>query len=169
MAIRIQADRVVTLAYRLTDAEGRLIEDRTPENPFEYIQGHGQVVVPVERAVEGKTAGFRAEVSLSAGEAYGRYDSSLVAEIPRERFSAGGKIEVGMKFNTVGPGGKPIAVRVIEVDESTVTVDGNHPLAGVDLIFDLRVLDVREATGDEVETGQVSPPPLARDDSGSMH
>lgn len=169
MAIRVAHGRVVRLAYRLTDANGSLIEDRTPENPFEYIQGKGQIVPALEKIVEGKTAGFQAEVQLSAREGYGEYKPALVAEIPTSKFPTGSEIAVGMKFNTTGPGGQPITVRVIEVDEKKVTVDGNHPLAGVELIFELRVLDVREASEVEAEDGAVDPDFDSDSGSGQLH
>jgi FKBP-type peptidyl-prolyl cis-trans isomerase SlyD len=159
MATKIKQNTVVRLVYRLTDSDGRLIEDRTPENPFEFLQGLGQVVAPVERAIEGKTAGFRCEVTVSPRDGYGEYDPSLVVEIPQEEFPEGRTIEVGMKFNTMGPRGKPVVVRVIAAEDGVVTVDGNHPLAGLELIFELRVLDVREATETEIETGRIGSGP----------
>lgn len=166
MAIKVEANRVVKIAYRITDASGRLLEERTPENAYEYIQGGGQIVAPVERALHGRTAGFSTEVSCTPRDAYGEYDPSLVAEIPRAKFPAGGAVEVGMKFNTLGPGGNNVIVRVIEVDDAVVTVDGNHPLAGLDLIFDVRVLDVREATEHELSEGRVH---AASSGRGAVH
>jgi FKBP-type peptidyl-prolyl cis-trans isomerase SlyD len=159
MATKIKENTVVRLVYRLTDSDGRLIEDRTPENPFEYLQGRGQVVGPVERAVDGKTAGFRGEITVSPRDGYGEYDPALVVEIPRSEFPEGKSIEVGMKFNTIGPQGKPVVVRVIAAEDDVVTIDGNHPLAGLELIFELRVLDVREATEAEIENGRIGSGP----------
>lgn len=168
MAIRIELDRVVKLVYRIVDGAGRVLEDRSPENPYEYLHGRGQIVGPVERAVEGKTAGFQAEVQVTPREGFGEYDPSLVVEIPRSRFPAGVDVRADMKFNTMGPSGSMITVRVVEVDDETVTVDGNHPLAGVAVVFDLRVLDVREASADEIESGRVGVGPVAKG-SSSLH
>lgn len=155
MPIKIAADRVVKLAYRLTDTEGRLIEERTPEEPYEYLQGRGQILFALERALAGKTPGFRTEIQFSPREAYGEYDSTLVAQMPLDRFPKGVSVTVGMKFDTTGPAGNRMTVRVIEIDEVNATIDGNHPLAGLELIFDVRVLDVREATEEEIESGEV--------------
>lgn len=155
MPIKIKHGCVVKMAYRLTDTLGNLLEERTPETPYEYLQGGGQILPALERLVEGKTPGHRCEVQLTAREAYGEYDSRLVTEVSREVFPPGVEIEPGMKFSTQGPAGQPVVVRVLEADEKTITVDGNHPLAGIDLIFEIRVLDVREATEQEVETGEV--------------
>lgn len=156
MALKITADRVVTITYRITDLEGRVLDECTPAQPYEYIHGRGQIVAPVERLLEGKTAGFTGEVSVSPRDAYGEYNPALVVELPRAHFPPGIDLKVDMKFNTVGPDGKPMTVRVTSVDGDTVTVDGNHPLAGINLIFELKVLDVREATSDELETGRIA-------------
>ena len=145
MAIRVEAGRVVVLAYRMSDQNGRLLEERTPEEPFEYIQGSGAIVAPVERAIEGKTPGYQAEILVTPREGYGEYHSGLVTDVSRAALPPGIAVAVGMKFNTTDTEGKPMTVRVIEVDDKNVTIDGNHPLAGLELIFELRVLDVREA------------------------
>lgn len=161
MSVTIEKDRIVKLAYRLLDASGRLLEERTPENPYEYMQGRGQIVSPVERALEGKTSGFAASVSVSPREGYGDYQPSLVVDIPRANFPKGVKLQVDMKFNTINENGDPITVRVTDIRKDVVTVDGNHPLAGLDLIFEVKVLDVRAASNDEMETGRPGGPPLA--------
>lgn len=170
MALRIENDRVVKLAYRITDNEGRVLDERTPEQAYEYLHGRGQIVAPVERVLEGKTAGFTAEVSVAPRDAYGEYQTSLVAELPRSHFPKNVDIKVGMKFSTEGQNAQSITVRVTSVEKDVVTIDGNHPLAGIDLIFDLKVLDVREATADEIENGRAGEVPsvdLATSDKGS--
>ncbi len=154
MAIRVEEGRTVVITYRLTDAEGRLLEERTPENPYEYVQGSGQINAAIERAVEGKTAGYQAEIFLTPKEGYGEYNPALVVDVPRARLPAGVEVAVGMKFNTTNAKGEPLTVRVIEIAEKAVTVDGNHPLAGLELIFELRLLDVREA-GVSADAGRI--------------
>ena len=145
MAVRIENGRLVVLTYRLTDISGRLIEERTPADPLEYVHGSGQVLTAVERVLHGKTAGHQGEIQISAREGYGDYDAGLAVEIPRSRFPESIDLHIGMKFNTTGPNGTPLTVRITELNAKTATVDGNHPLAGIELIFDLRVLDVRAA------------------------
>lgn len=156
MALKITADRVVTITYRITDLEGRVLDECTPAQPYEYIHGRGQIVEPVERLLEGKTAGFTGEVNVSPRDAYGEYNPALVVELPRTHFPPGLDLKVGMKFNTMAADGKPVTVRVTSVDGDKVTIDGNHPLAGINLIFELRVLNVREATPDELDTGRIA-------------
>lgn len=168
MSVKIEKDRIVKLAYRLLDTSGRLLEERTPESPYEYMQGRNQIVTPVEHAIEGKTVGFTARVPVKPSDAYGDYLPALVIDIPRASFPKGVDVKVDMKFNTHGRDGQPMTVRVIEVRKDVVTVDGNHPLAGLDLIFDVKVLDVRAASLDETESGRPGAPPLAPG-SSSIH
>jgi FKBP-type peptidyl-prolyl cis-trans isomerase SlyD len=153
LGLRIAEGLRVRVTYRLLDSDGRLLEERTPEDAFQFVVGDGSVLPPVERALVGKTAGFACEVSVGSRDGYGEYDSSLVTEVPRTHFGEDVDVRVGMKFNTVGLNGTPVVVRVIEFDDSTVTLDGNHPLAGLDLVFELRVLEVEDpaATLDPAE------------------
>lgn len=155
MVFKVESDRVVRITYRILDSEGRLMEERSPEHSYEYLHGRAQIVGPVERVLEGKTAGFQAEVMVTPTDGYGNYDPSLVADLPRDRFPAKVDVAVGMKFSTQGPSGASMTVRVIEVDDESVTVDGNHPLAGLDLVFDVKILNVREATSEELDAGRV--------------
>ncbi len=152
MALKIQAGRQVQLAYRLTDLEGRLLEERTPENIYEYIQGQGQILPALENILNGRTAGYTAEMQLTAREAYGDYDQDLVAEVPRSQLPVAVGLEVGMKFNTAGPDGRSMVVRLISLDDDMVTLDGNHPLAGMDIIFEVRVLGVVDLAAGHVES-----------------
>jgi len=144
MALRIENGRFVRIAYRILDNSGHVLEERTPENPYEYQQGQGQIVPSVEHALDGKTAGYRTEVSITPREGYGDYDPALVGELKRSNFPNSESLEVGMKFNTVGPHGHTVTLRVTSVGDDLVSVDGNHPLAGLDLVFELQVLGVFE-------------------------
>jgi FKBP-type peptidyl-prolyl cis-trans isomerase SlyD len=159
MAITIEEGRVVQLSYRIVDSNGRVLDERTPEQPYEYIHGQSQIVPPVERAVKGRTAGYTCEVSVAPRDAYGDYNPNLVIDIPRSNFPTSVEVKVGMKFNTTDPEGRTLAVRVIELSDDVITVDGNHPLAGLDLIFEVKVLSVREPS--PAEASQFQSRPLA--------
>lgn len=152
MALKILAGRQVQLAYRLTDLEGHVLEERTPDHVYEYIQGQGQILPALENVLNGKTAGYTAEMQLTAREAYGDYDQDLVAEIPRSQLPVAVGLEVGMKFNTSGPYGQNMVVRLISIDDDVVTLDGNHPLAGMDIIFEVRVLGVIDLAAGKVDS-----------------
>lgn len=149
MSERISAGREVRLAYRLLDEDGRLLEERTPDAPAVYVHGRSELLPALERELEGRTAGYRATVALEPKDAYGDYDPELLVEVPRDRFPAGVDLSPGAKFSTQGPDGRPIAVRVLDSDEATVSLDGNHPLAGLKLTFELAVLEV----GDGADSG----------------
>ena len=155
-AMKITGDKVVRITYRIIDKDGRLLEERTPENSYEYLHGRGHIVPPVEFRLEGKTIGFRDEIFVSPREAYGDYQPNLVAELKRAHFPLDSKVEVGMKFNTLNANGQSVVVRIIEIEDDRITVDGNHPLAGLELIFEVRVLGVREATADELTSGRAA-------------
>jgi len=148
MAFRVESGSKVRISYRILDGDGRLLEERTPENPYEYEQGSEQILAPVERALDGKTAGFKTELHLSPAEGYGDYDPGLVADLPRASFPNRDQLKVGMKFNTRGPSGQAMTVRVIDVEDDVVTVDGNHPLAGLELVFEVQILEVLEGAGE---------------------
>lgn len=142
MAFRVEPGRKVRISYRIQEADGRLLEERTPETPYEYVQGSGQILAAVEQALLGKPAGFKTEIHLSPREGYGDYDPGLVVDLPRASFPNPDDLKVGMKFNTRGPSGETLTVRVIDLEDEQVTVDGNHPLAGLELVFDVQILDV---------------------------
>jgi FKBP-type peptidyl-prolyl cis-trans isomerase SlyD len=145
MSERIASGKTVRLAYRVLDAEGRLLEERTPESPAVFRQGEASVLPAIERALEGQGAGYRATLRLAAEDAYGPYDPSLLAEVERASFPQGADVRPGAKFSTIGPGGEALVVRVLEADGDSVSLDGNHPLAGIDLVFELSVLGVGDA------------------------
>jgi FKBP-type peptidyl-prolyl cis-trans isomerase SlyD len=146
---------VVSLVYTLTDNEGNVFEERTPDDPAQFILGQQQILPAIEAALLGKTVGFRVKMQLPPSQAYGEFDSSLVAEMPRDQFSPHLEITPGMKFSTVGPQGQSLVVRITDVHDDTVMVDGNHPMAGLDIVFDLRVTDVRDALAEELKTGVI--------------
>ncbi|MDZ4082049.1 MAG: FKBP-type peptidyl-prolyl cis-trans isomerase [Bdellovibrionales bacterium] len=166
MSIRVGEGTRVTLAYRLQTERGDVLEERTPENPFEFVFGTGQTLPAIENVIRGKTEGFTASLGVAAKEAYGEFDDQLVATVSIASFPQPNDIQVGMKFTTQGPNGEELAVRVVEVLEDQVTVDGNHPLAGVDIEIDLKILRIEEDTGQDDDpddnTGEDS-----RSESGS--
>lgn len=151
MSIRVGPGTRVTLAYTLKTDRGDLLEERTPENPFIFEFGKGQTLPAIENVVRGRTEGFESSLGVAAKEAYGIFDDELVASVPLSTFPASSDVQVGMKYSTKGPLGEEITVRVVAVDlaDGTATVDGNHPLAGVDVEIDLRILSVEQIEASE--------------------
>lgn len=151
MSIRVGEGTRVTLAYTLQTDRGDVLEERTPETPFVFDFGKGETLPAIEAVIRGKTEGFEASIGVAAKEAYGEFDDELVATVSLATFPKPAEVQVGMKYATKGPFGEEITVRVVAVDLENATVDGNHPLAGVDIEIDLRILKV-----EAIEAGGVS-------------
>lgn len=149
----ITQNKVVTIDYMLKGDDGSVI-DSSEGGDFTYLHGAGNIIRGLENALEGKDAGEEVSVSLSPESAYGQRDDGLVDVLPRDRFDAE-KVDVGMRFHAQTSSGDPIVVTVVDVQDENVTVDGNHPLAGMNLNFDVKVVDVRDATDDEKTHGHV--------------
>lgn len=149
-------NRVVGIEYSLFDAEGVLIDGTSGRGALEYVHGFGNIIPGLERALEGRMAGDCFGVDVPAAEAYGERDERLIAVVPPECFRGLGEegLRPGMRFHVSADAGVEM-VTVIGVENGSVRVDGNHPLAGMDLRFELRVADVREAGADELAHGRV--------------
>ena len=149
--MQIARDTVVSIDYELTDAAGKLIE-KTP-SPISYLHGDHQGIFPmVEQALNGKQAGDACEVRMEPGDAFGDYDEKLVRVEPRDRFPE--NVAVGMQFEGAPEGGEHAAIyTVTDVSDGKVVVDGNHPLAGMSLVFNCTVTEVRKATDEELSHG----------------
>lgn len=150
-------DTVVSFTYKLTNGSGELIDESTDE-PLVYLHGHGGLIPGVEQAMEGKEAGEAFEVSVSPEEGYGTYDPELDLMVPWDQFPPEAKeqLQPGVRFQAQHPkSGEPLVYTVHEADDEGVKCSGNHALAGQDLHFDIEVVEVREATTEEVEHGHV--------------
>ena len=153
----IAENKVVTLHYTLTDNEGTVI-DKSDDGSFLYLHGASNIIPGLENALTGKKSGEELKVTVEPEEAYGQRDDSRLESVPREMFPEDTEIEAGMQFHAEGPEGQMITVSVVEVSDDTVTIDGNHPLAGVQLNFDVKVVDIRDASAEELEHGHVHGP-----------
>ncbi|MBB1060044.1 FKBP-type peptidyl-prolyl cis-trans isomerase [Marilutibacter spongiae] len=145
--------RVASFHYTLTNDEGHVI-DKSSEQALSYLHGAGNIVPGLEKALAGKKAGDKLKVAVAPEEGYGARHDGLVQKVPLEAFKGVENVQPGMQFQAQ-TGGGPVLVTVTEVGDSEVTVDGNHPLAGQTLHFDVEVTEVREATDDEQQHGHV--------------
>ena len=145
---------VASIHYTLKNDEGEVIDSSEGHAPLDYIQGLGNIIPGLENALAGKAVGDKVQVVVEAADGYGEYSAEMVQELPRSMFQGVDTIEVGMAFQAQTPAGMQV-VEVIEVDEETVTIDGNHQLAGQRLHFDVEVVGVREASEDELAHGHV--------------
>ncbi|MBN2680066.1 peptidylprolyl isomerase [Acidithiobacillus marinus] len=150
----ISKDKVVTIDYSLTDEEGELIDSSVGEEPLIYLHGHHGIIPGLEQALAGHRTGDKVEVSIPPEEGYGDWDEDLVEVVAREDFDDPEELEIGTQFETETDEGMRLAT-VIDIEGEDVTVDLNHPLAGMTLNFDVTVLDVRDATAEELAHGHV--------------
>jgi FKBP-type peptidyl-prolyl cis-trans isomerase SlyD len=151
--MRIDKDKVVSLNYRVLDTDGEVVD--RGDGPLIYLHGgYGGIFTLIEDALQGKAAGDSIEVRLEPADAFGEFDAALVSVEPRSLFPPG--IEVGMQFERTGEDDEDARLFTItDIAEEEVVVDGNHPLAGLTLVFTATVDEVRNATAEEVEHGHV--------------
>ena len=152
--MQIENNKVATLHYTLKDNDGNII-DQSDDCSFVYLHGAFNIIPGLENALAGKTAGEELNVKVAPEEAYGVRNDEHIQEVPKAMFEDGTNIQVGMQFHAQGPNGEMIMVTIADVKDDVVVVDGNHPLAGVELNFDVKIIDVRDATAEELEHGHV--------------
>jgi FKBP-type peptidyl-prolyl cis-trans isomerase SlyD len=156
--MQIGKNSVVTIDYTLKDPQGQVIDTSVGKQALPYLHGAGNLIPGLEKALEGKGAGDNVKVTVSPEEGYGQRDDRLVQSVPKGAFQGVPEIKPGMQFRTQGQGGQMSVVTVTRIEGETVTVDGNHPLAGVPLDFDVTIKEVRAATKEELAHGHVHGP-----------
>ncbi|MBA1146145.1 peptidylprolyl isomerase [Ectothiorhodospiraceae bacterium WFHF3C12] len=152
--MQISKNKVVAIDYTLTDDDGNTLDTSANREPLKYIQGAGNIIPGLERALEGEESGSQVNVTVQPDEGYGQRDENLKQQVPRNLFEGVDTLEPGMQFQAQTEGGVQI-ITVAEVGDEQVLVDANHPLAGVTLNFDVNVVEVRDATEEELEHGHV--------------
>jgi FKBP-type peptidyl-prolyl cis-trans isomerase SlyD len=153
--MNISANKVVSIDYTLKDDSGATLDSSAGRQPLSYMHGSGQIIVGLEKALEGKTIGDSISVSIKPEEAYGKYDETLLFKVEKDKFQNIDELEVGMRIQAQSQDGVNIfIVKAIEAD--VVTLDANHPLAGQNLNFDVSIKDVRDASKEELETGKLN-------------
>lgn len=151
--MQISKEKVVSIHYTLRDNSGNVLDSSEGSNPLLYIQGIGNLIPGMEEGLEGKVKGDKLDIKVSPEKGYGVRDERLIQKVPRTAFG-GQEVKTGMQFQT----DRSQVVTVTEVGLESITVDGNHPLAGVELNFAVEVMDVRNATSDELSHGHVHGP-----------
>ncbi len=153
--MKIQNNSVVSFHYSLTDDDGISIDSSEGKEPLGYLHGAGNIIPGLEKALEGKEVGDSLTVAVKAAEGYGEVQKELIQEVPREAFQGIDTIELGMQFEAQTGQGGSVPVTVIAVTDELVTVDGNHPLAGKNLNFDVSIEEIREASEEELAQGHI--------------
>jgi FKBP-type peptidyl-prolyl cis-trans isomerase SlyD len=150
----IADNKVVTIEYTLKNDAGEVLDTSEGREPLVYLHGAKNIIPGLEDALSGKTAGDSVSVRIEPTEAYGERDDSMKQQVPRDMFGDD-EVQVGMQYHAQSPEGEMLVVTVIDANDTHVTVDGNHPLAGQHLNFDVEVKDVRDASEEEISHGHV--------------
>ncbi|MDP1677264.1 MAG: peptidylprolyl isomerase [Bacteroidota bacterium] len=150
----VSKDKVVSIEYTLRDDSGEILDSSEGREPLAYLHGNGNIVHGLELQLEGKAKNDKLKVAVAPADGYGEFNAGDIIEVPREQFQDVKELEAGMQFTASGPAGHRV-VTVTKVGDKIVTVDGNHPLAGKTLHFDVKIVDVRDASADELSHGHV--------------
>ena len=145
-------NKVVEIHYILKDREGELIDSSEGQAPLAYIHGIGNIIPGLEKELEGKNIGDKVKAVIPPAQGYGEYEEKMVHKIPKENFKDESQIKLEAQFRVDMEDGPRIAT-ITQIEESEVTVDMNHPLAGEVLSFDTEIIDVREASAEELNHG----------------
>jgi FKBP-type peptidyl-prolyl cis-trans isomerase SlyD len=151
--MQISKHKVASIHYTLTNNEGVILDSSQGRDPLHYLHGAGNLIIGMEEGLEGKIKGDKLNLKIAPEKGYGKRDFQLVQEVPRSAFGSA-YVQVGMQFQT----NRGEVVTVTQVATDKVTVDANHPLAGVELNFAVEVMDVRDASNEEITHGHVHGP-----------
>ena len=155
--MKIEDNKVVQMHYHLTDEKGTVLDSSQGREPLSYIHGAGNIIIGLEKQLTGKAAGDKVNAVVAPAEGYGERDDNLVQVVPKSGFQGDEELTVGMQVQVGSQQGNTIAT-VAKIEEEEVTLDVNHPLAGVTLTFDVEVVVVRDATKEELDHGHVHGP-----------
>lgn len=156
--MQISNNAVVTIDYTLTNDAGEVIDSSRDAEPLAYLHGASNIIPGLEAALEGKGVGDVVQVHVEPEEAYGQHQEGLIQSIDRSMFEGVETLEVGMEFHAQTNEGTMQIIRIVAVDGDDITIDANHPLAGVPLNFDVTVIEVRDATEEELSHGHAHSP-----------
>jgi FKBP-type peptidyl-prolyl cis-trans isomerase SlyD len=148
--------KVITFHYTLTDSSGTMLDSSVGSEPLAFLSGMGQIIPGLERELAGLKKGDKKRVTVAAKDAYGMHDPANVVAVALEKMPAK-NIKVGDQFRAGNDAHAPV-VTATKVTDTHVTLDGNHPLAGKDLTFDVEIADIRDATAEEISHGHVHGP-----------
>jgi len=152
--MQVASNTVVSIDYTLRNAGGEVIDSSAGREPLEYLHGHGNIIPGLENELAGRNVGDKLKVEIAPEQGYGPHDASWVLDASRSQFPGDADLHVGMQFQATTPGGTRV-FKVVSIDGDAIKVDGNHPLAGETLHFEVEVMGVRAAEQDEIESGRV--------------
>jgi FKBP-type peptidyl-prolyl cis-trans isomerase SlyD len=148
----VAAGKVVTFHYTLTNDGGEVLDSSRGGEPMPYLHGAMNIVPGLEKELAGKKVGDALKAVVSPEEGYGKHDPELLQEVGRDAFPTDVALEVGMQFMADTPRGQ-VPLWISDIDGDMITIDQNHPLAGETLFFDVEIVDIRDATAEEMQHG----------------
>ncbi|MCL4115209.1 UNVERIFIED_CONTAM: hypothetical protein GTU68_041582 [Idotea baltica] len=155
--MQITSDKVVLMDYTLKTRTGDVIDTTEGQEPLSYLHGFGMIVPGLETALDGKSVGDNIQVTVEPKDAFGERNDKLRQEVDRKEFAELGDLQIGMQFMVPGDEDNEddheMVISIVDLSEETVTVDGNHALAGQTLNFDVTIREIRDATAEELEHG----------------
>ncbi|MEM1413807.1 MAG: peptidylprolyl isomerase [Myxococcota bacterium] len=154
----ITKDKVVSLRYVLRNAAGETLEESKPERPLVYLHGHRNVIPGLERQLEGKAVGDTLVAVVPPAEGYGEKQKVKSLRLPKSKFQPGMSLGRGEQFFMQRPDGRPLPLWIEKVQGNTVVATPQHPMAGLELHFDVEILEIRDATAEEIQEGHVQGP-----------
>ncbi|MEJ2088469.1 MAG: peptidylprolyl isomerase [Gammaproteobacteria bacterium] len=155
--MKVASDHVVDIHYTLTDDDGREIDTSLNSEPLTYLHGANGLIPGLERELDGREAGDKFQVAIQPADAYGEVDARLIHEVPLEALSEVPNLRVGMQLQSQSQDGRTQLLTVDAIGSDSVTLNANHVLAGIVLHFEVEVVNVREATGEELDHGHPHP------------
>lgn len=153
--MQIAENHVVSIDYVLKDDAGNVLDTSEGRGPLAFLYGKGMIIPGLEKALAGKKTGDSVQVTVQPDEGYGSYNDEAVGEVSKDNFQEDMEPKVGMQVQTQDPNGNVQIFTITDVKDETVVLDGNHPLAGQVLHFDVNITEVREASEEEIEHGHV--------------
>ncbi len=155
----IQNDKFVTMHYHLTNSnDGQVLDSSRGSDPLTYLHGAGSIIPGLERELSGLDVGATKTVAVTAADAYGEYDEDMVQTLPRTEFAGIDNLEVGMRLQAQDQDGNTFTVHIAQINGDDVVIDGNHPLAGMPLTFEIEIVEIRDATAEELQHGHAHGP-----------
>jgi FKBP-type peptidyl-prolyl cis-trans isomerase SlyD len=152
--MQVADNMAVSIHYTLTNDDGEVLDSSISDEALVYLHGGGYIISGLEKALHGKVAGDKFNVRIAPEDAYGELMEEMIQVISRDMFEGIDNIEVGMQFHADVSSGTGV-VKVVNIEDDDITIDGNHPLAGLALTFDVEVIDVRPATEEESAHGHI--------------
>lgn len=147
-------DVIVSIDYSLS-VENEVVDSTEGDEPLQFLQGHQNIIPGLEKALAGMKVGEEKQVVVNPEEAYGEIDPENVVEVPRDEFPSEIPLEPGIELEVKNADGEELSATILEVNKTSVKLDFNHPLAGKQLTFDVKIVDLRDATEEELAHGHV--------------